>query len=112
MLFTSMINLNNNEFFCGGYTHELLYVDGPALDPANLSHYSLIPQPDFLFNQAVQGSVEKVDWVGTHHLRIKNTLGTFNNATDARGKNGLYKTVYSETIRLLILDPCRNSTVN
>ena len=60
----------------------------------------------------MEGTVDMVNWLGIHYLRIKNTLGTFDPSPTAKGNNGLYETTYSETIRLVILDPCRNSTVN
>lgn len=52
------------------------------------------------------------EWLGIHYLRVKSTLGIYNPDPDAQGYFGLYHSVYSDPIKLTILDPCRNSTVN
>ena len=51
-------------------------------------------------------------WLGIHNLRIKSTLGSYNSTLTAKGVNGMYESVNSKTVKLTILDPCRNSTVN
>ena len=64
--------------FCGCYTHELEYVDGPALDPSqpmgtDLTHYS---EEDLIDGtKQYEGVVDMFNWIGVHTLRIKSTLG-------------------------------------
>ena len=65
---------------CGGYTHEITYLAGPAFDSllapffADLSHYSQsLPVANKV---TVSGSVtDKQKWLGEHTLRIKSTNG-------------------------------------
>ena len=45
-------------------------------------------------------------------MRLKSTLGSYDPSPTAKGVNGMYKTVYSKEVKLTIIDPCRNSTVN
>lgn len=56
--------------------------------------------------------MEEFKWLGTHWFRIKSTLGIPDPSPVARGKNGLYKTIYSDPVPVTIVNPCRNSTVN
>ena len=84
--------------YCGGYTTELEYIDGPALDTffegrADLSHYAkLPPKNDYV---AIQGTVDMFSWLGTHKLRLKSILGSQDPFPTARGIAGLYDFTYS-----------------
>lgn len=75
---------------CGGYTHEITYVSGPAFDPllapvfADLTHYS--QSAAIAGTITVQGSIsDKLLWLGEHKLRIKSTNGQFDASLGARG---------------------------
>ena len=93
----------------------LEYIDGPAFDQnigtPDLLHYVYVPSKDFN-KVAIEGTVNLQSWLGIHTLRIKSTLGSYNSSPTAKGVNGMYKSVNSKEVKLTILEPCRNSTVN
>lgn len=91
-------------------------MSGPVLDlsfaeGADLSPYTRVAQPDGL-SFALEGTIDQASWLGSHTFQIKSTLGSFDPSTSARGINGLYKTVVSDPMTLVILDACAGSVVN
>jgi hypothetical protein len=60
------------------------------------------------------GTLMDLGWSGEHTLLLKCNLGTEVSrfAHDARGDNGLFGTVYSEPIKLMLSNPCESATVN
>ena len=60
-----------------------------------------------------KGTVEKRSWTGNHLIRLKCTLGnTANMATQSRGNRGLFNSVYSLPVKLVIKNPCEKTQVN
>ena len=94
---------------CGGYTYELEYLSygpmytGTFTDEAD---YMLTSTPSY------QAIITDYSWLGTHPFRIKCTNGVPDASPDARGNGGLFLTVYSDPIDVLIIDPCLISVVN
>ena len=85
---------------CGDYTYELEYVGGPLVAPDLSSLLTLVRgASSYLEGTATQ------TWYGTHSLRIKCTLGTLD-TNNPRGNNGLYASLYSNTIELVVNNPC------
>ena len=78
---------------------------------ADLSFYDRV-SIQFSSLMAFEGVMDEFDWLGTHYFRIRSTLGTPNSSPIARGKAGLYKTIYSDEVPVTVVNPCRNSTVN
>ena len=87
------------------------YISGPV---SNAS----FPEGADLSKYIISGGIITRDsaemaWVGTHMLRLKCTNGNLNNAlTRNRGIDGLFKSIYSNSITLEIVDPCTTTRVN
>ena len=100
---------------CGGYTYSLEYAEGYFYDPLNpaaSADLSFYKETRYSSYAQFEGTVRQIEWVGTHFYRVKSTLGKFDPAVGARGKNGLYNSFYSEPFAVEILDPCVDSIVN
>ena len=96
---------------CGGYTYVLEYEDGPlSSTQLDLSVYEIQPDSDGSLKFAAK--LEDTRAEGTHKLRIKCINGVEDLSEDARGVNGMYNHVYSNTIEVRINNPCRSSVVN
>lgn len=55
----------------------------------------------------------QMQWVGTHTFRLKCTNGnTSNGSMSARGVDGLFASVYSDPIKLIISNPCASSKIS
>ena len=107
-----MVNLDKG-LECGGYTHEIVYLDGPRFGSGSnvdLSFYALIEQSATRMEMA--GVMNDFGWLGIHTIQIKATNGKYDSDPQARGVNGLFKSVYSTPIKLQIINPCDQSVVN
>lgn len=101
---------------CGGYSYEIIYLDGPKLDKsftashADLSEFNLVAIS--AERMEVTGVVEDRSWLGIHTIQIKATNGKYDNRANARGDKGLFSSVFSASLRIQIIDPCEFSVVN
>ena len=89
--------------FCGGFTHALEYLDGPLKDKAikldEVYSYKEIIEGEL---SSYEGTLDSFDWIGTHVIRIKGTLG----------RRYMYNSIYSNDLVVTIVNPCETSTVN
>ena len=110
-----MIDLSQGDL-CGGYTHELIYESGPMLDPnfgssaADFSPFSLIELS--VTRVDMKGAVQDFSWLGAHTIYIKSTNGAKDLSVTARGDQGLFRSVSSQTLVINIINPCLTSVVN
>ena len=96
---------------CGGFTYTLEYISGPISNPSIPAGADLSLYTDL--GGVFSGIVETFDWVGTHLLRLKCTNGNRDNfSMRNRGTQGLFNSVYSQPIELIIEDPCEFTRVN
>ena len=98
MTFDEMIDdLNGTD--CGGYSYEMEYISGPFAEnsinfPTLLTYVN--SNPSYMEGEAADPS-----WEGTHEMRLKCTIGTFDTGSP-RGHNGLFNTVFSAKISMQI----------
>ena len=108
MLFTAMVDQTNGAT-CGGYSYELDYFNtGPlyAGIAPSLTDFSVTSTP------SITGTITSRTWIGKHPLRLKCTLGSPDASTSARGNAGLFHSVFSAPVDLILNDPCLTSIVN
>ena len=104
--FDPMVNLDKG-LDCGGYTHEIVYLEGPRFGSgtnADLSFYTLIEQS--ASRMEMVGVMNDFAWLGIHTIQIKATNGKYDSGPQVRGANGLFNSVYSAPIKLQIINPC------
>jgi len=114
-IFTKMVD-ESQGLLCGGYTHEIIYLDGPKFNEtyapfnADLSDFTLEEVDPTRVE--MKGAVQDFSWLGTHTMLIKSTNGVLNTAETARGDQGLFRWVLSDPIEITIVNPCLRSVVN
>jgi len=85
---------------CNGFTHELVYVDGPLKNVSGAG-------PDlsmFIIEEAthtITGVAEELQWAGLHTLKIKSTNGAVKS----------FVTIDSDLFTFEIVNPCVDSVV-
>jgi hypothetical protein len=93
--------------YCGGYTYELEYLDGPFKDQKGLvlSTYTQFVEEDKGI-VTYTGISEDANWIGVHYMSIKSTLGSKDTSTNARGVKGLYNSYSSEPFSVIVSHNC------
>ena len=107
-----MIDMSGHD--CGGVTNNFKYVDGPALDAAevygaDMSQFDF--SEEFQGEYLVSGQVTDRLWIGTHSFQVQSRNGVFDSES-VRGEQGLFGSVTSETITVTVVDPCEQAIVN
>ena len=94
----------------------MIYIAGPKLDtafvPANADLSPFVLAEVDSTRVEMLGAVQDFSWLGSHQILIKSTNGVLDTAADARGVDGLYRSVLSDPILIMIINPCLTSVVN
>lgn len=60
----------------------------------------------------VAGNLNSRIWAGTHTFLIRGTNGIPNDAPDARGEGGIFATIDSAYLTIVVTDPCDDAVIN
>jgi len=60
----------------------------------------------------MKGALQTFSWLGLHTIKIKSTNGKKNTDSNARGKEGLFRSLLSREMQIKIVNPCLNTVVN
>ena len=105
-----MKNQSDGPTFCGGFTYNLVYAAGPLSLDTDLPSYAI--EPIGVDRHQVRGTATHKKWLGTHRFVLRGTNGSFDSSPQARGVDGLFKSVVSDQIEVKIVDPCIETLLN
>ena len=103
-----------NSAQCRGQTQELIYLSGPksSLIGKNIENLYTVKPGSAPNSNDLTGMFKTFDWLGKHVFVVRGTVGSEDNSSTARGKNGFYNSIDSTPLILTITNPCDSAIVN